>query len=429
MKILVIHQYFLFQEGGGGSRFNELTRFWSEAGHEVTVVAGQVEHGTMKRPERYVGHWVRSETVGAVTVHRCYVPEVYGRGFIGRMIGFFVFMLSAVWAGALHAGSAEVVVATSPPLIVAVPGILLSWLKRCPLVFEVRDLWPESAIVMGVLSEGSLLARLLYLLERAVYRLAQKIVVLTPAFGTDIVSRGLAPHEKIELIPNGADLDLFEPGPRLNPVRERYGWGDRFVVLYAGAHGLANHLVQFLEAAELLRQDKGILLVTVGDGPERQPLVEEARRRGLENFQALGPVPKREMPEILQAIDVGAAILKKADTFRTVYPNKVFDYMACQKPTLLAIDGVARELVVDSARSGVFVEPENPAEMAARIRELASRPDWCAEMAANGREFVQANYSRASLAAKYLRLLGTLTSRPGTGPAESSGACPPFRAP
>jgi glycosyltransferase involved in cell wall biosynthesis len=404
VRILVVHQYYLHPGEGGGSRFNELARLWSLAGHEVTVVAGTVNYATGKAPERYRGRWTTREADGPVTVWRCHVPESYGRSYAGRMWAFFAFTLSATTA-ALRAGPADVVVATSPPLVAAIPGWVAARWHKARLVFEVRDLWPESAITTGVLPERSLLARLLYGLEAWAYRRADRINVLTPAFRDDIVRRGLAPAEKIALVPNGADLERFQPGPRDNAVRREMGWDDRFVVMYAGAHGRANAVGQLLDAAERLRDRPEILVACVGDGPERSRLEADARRRGLDNVRFHGAQPKDRMPDFVNACDVGAAVLQDNPTFRTVYPNKVFDYMACERPTLLAIDGVARHLVCEEAQAGVFARPEDPDAIASAIRRLADDPAGRAEMGRRGRAWVEVHASREALAARYLQLM------------------------
>ena len=189
-------------------------------------------------------------------------------------------------------------------------------------------------------------------------------------------------------------------------MRAELGWGDRFVVMYAGAHGRANALGQLVDAAERLRDRPDILIAAVGDGPERATLEAEARRRMLSNIQFCGPQPKDRMPAVVQACDVGAAVLQNNPTFRTVYPNKVFDYMACERPTLLAIDGVARELVCDNARAGVFAEPENAEALAETIRRLADMPESERQaMGKRGREWVLANATRESLALHYLDVM------------------------
>jgi glycosyltransferase involved in cell wall biosynthesis len=323
------------------------------------------------------------------------------------MWAFFGFTVSACSA-ALRIAEADVVIGTSPPLVVIFPAWFLARLRRAPLVFEIRDLWPENAITTGVLRRDSALAKLLFGIERWACRTADLVNVLTPAFREDLIARGLAADDKIVFVPNGADPGLFRPGPRANAVRERYGWGDRFVVLYAGAHGRANAVDQLLDAAFLLRDRPDILIATVGDGTERARLADEAKARGLDNVMFCGPQPKEDMPAFINACDVGAAVLQNNPTFRTVYPNKVFDYMACERPTLLAIDGVARRLVCDEARAGVFAEPEDAASIAAAIRQLAADPAGCAEMGRRGRAWVLSNATRDALAARYLGILERL---------------------
>jgi len=318
------------------------------------------------------------------------------------------------------------VIATSPPLVAAIPGWIAARVSRYPVpwIFEVRDLWPESAITTGVLKAGSLLTKALYGLEKWACWSASKINVLTPAFQADMEGRALAPSSKFCFVPNGADTEAFRPGPRDNEMRKELGWGDRFVVMYAGAHGRANALHQLVDAAAELRDRPDILIACVGDGPERLGLAQEAERRGLENIRFHGSRPKECMPEIVNACDVGVAVLQNNPTFRTVYPNKVFDYMACARPVLLAIDGAARKLVCDQAKAGVFAEPENAQAIASAIRFLADNPDEGTVMGESGRRWVLANASRDALAARYLDVLQGLVAagspRDGMGTAVAS---------
>lgn len=407
MRILVFHQHYLMPGQPGGSRFNEFSRLWSEAGHEVTVVAGTVNYATGHTPDAYQGKWLVSEQDGPVKVIRAHVPSSYSRGFAGRAWAFAGYTASASSAIAI-AGKPDVVIATSPPLPAVVPGYLAAKRHRVPWVFEIRDLWPESAVTTGVLSATSPLTRSLYQLERFACRSADRINVLTPAFRDDLLKRELAPAEKITFIPNGADLASFAPGPRDNAVRKRLGWDDRFVVMYAGAHGRANAVHQLVDAAVLLQDRPDILIALVGDGPERAAVEERVRSRGLKNVMVCGPQPKADMPDFVRACDVGAAVLQDNPTFRTVYPNKVFDYMACERPTLLAIDGVARELVEDQAKAGIFAKPEDAKALDAAIRRLADSPELCADLGRSGRTWVAANATREALAARYLEVLEEL---------------------
>jgi lipopolysaccharide/colanic/teichoic acid biosynthesis glycosyltransferase len=409
VKILVIHQYYVLPGMAGGSRFNELARLWAEAGHQVTVIAGNLDYSTGVVPSGYRGRRLRREQDGLVTVWRCHVPQSYNRSYAGRAWAFFGFTLSAL-AAILRVTRPDVVVATSPPLVVALPAWAASRLRfrRTPWLFEIRDLWPESAVTTGVLKPGGLLTRLLYALERWACHSAEYVNVLTPAFRENLLKRGLVSAQRISVIPNGADLDQFRPAPRDEELRRSLGWNDRFVVMYSGAHGRANAIGQLVDTAELLRDRPDILIACVGDGPEREQWQNDARRRGLENIRFHGSVPKERMPAFVNSCDVGAAVLQKNPTFLTVYPNKVFDYMACGKPVLLAIDGAARDLVCAQAQAGLFAEPESPQALAVGIRQLADDPRARAEMGERGRQWVTAHASRRDLAETYLRLLEKL---------------------
>lgn len=409
VRILVVHQNYLFGGQPGGSRFNEFARLWSNAGHNVTVIAGTVNYTTGEVPSHLRGRWLTRERDGQVAVWRCHVPRSYFGSYLGRMWAFLGFTFSATSA-ALLVRRVDIVIASSPPLITALPGWLAARFRlfRVPLIFEVRDLWPESAVTTGVLHHGSLITGALYRLERWACTVAQRINVLTPAFRDDLIRRGLANDEKLVMVPNGADIDLFSPGPRDNAVRREFGWGERIVVTYTGAHGRANALNQLLDASALLKNRPDILLACVGDGPERSTLELSARTRGLNNIMFCGPQPKERMPDFVNASDIGAAVLQKNPTFKTVYPNKVFDYMACERPILIAIDGVARQLVCEEARSGVYAEPENAAAIAAAICKLADDPGCRAKMAKQGRQWVLANASRSSLAERYLNIMSEL---------------------
>ncbi len=392
-----------------------MTRVWARDGHQVTVVAGTLNYATGEVPERYRGRWVVKEKDGAITVWRCYVPRSYGPSYSGRMWAFFAFTFSAATA-VLRAGRPDVVIATSPPLVTSIPGwIAARLLRQVPLIFEIRDLWPESAVTTGVLSQNGLLTQLLYRLERWACRSADRVNVLSPAFRDDLVKRGLVPPEKIMFVPNGADLGHFQPGSRDNAVRREFGWGERSVALYAGAHGRANAIGQLVDAAAHLSDRPDILLACVGDGPERLRWEENARLRGLMNIAFLGPQAKERMPEFVSACDIGLAVLQDNPTFRTVYPNKVFDYMACERPTIVAIDGVARTLVCEEAQAGLFVPPEDGGALAGAIERLADDRPLRERLGRNGRAWVLANASREVLARKYVQAMESLVAtRPST---------------
>jgi glycosyltransferase involved in cell wall biosynthesis len=412
MRILVIHQYFLGKNDAGGSRWNQFARYWAAAGHEVTILAGMVHYATGTKAPEYKGRYiVREQEQPGVTVYRCHVSEAYNKNFLGRAWAYLSFTLSSTYAGIVHASRPDVVIATSPPLTVGPTMWLLSVLRRVPAIFEVRDLWPESAVDTGVLTSKPLIT-LSYKLEALAYKKARWINVLTPAFERALIEKKGVSPDRISMIPNGADLDIMTPGPKDNRVRNELGLKGKFVVSYFGAHGRANRLGQLLNVAEGIQESMpDVRLMLVGDGMEKPGLVKDAKRRGLENVIFVDAVAKDKVCDYINASDVCTAVLMKNDTFKTVYPNKIFDYMSCERPIILAIDGVARELI-ETAGAGIFVSPEDPDQFSRAILRLRDHPSLAKDMGIAGRTFVEADFSRESLARRYLsRIQAVATMR------------------
>ena len=404
MHILVVHQYFLGKKDAGGSRWNQFAKYWAQAGHKITILAGTVHYATGRKLPKYKGRFiVREQEQENVQVLRCHVSESYNKSFAGRFWAYLSFAFSTVWSGLFYVGKCDVIICTSPPLSVGFTGWILSKFKRVPMVFEVRDLWPESAIDTGVITNRWLI-KMSYWLERKSYRSANWINVLTPAFKKTLVEKKKVRPQRISVIPNGADLDIFKPGQRDNWVREKHDLGDRFVVTYVGAHGVANHLIQILETAGLLKDDLSVVFMLVGDGMEKPMLKEKAAQWQLDNVVFVDSVPKDVIVDYVAASDVCTAVLKKVDTFKTVYPNKVFDYMSGARPIIIAIDGAARELI-EKAGAGLYVKPEDPKQFAQVVQRFKEEPDFRKDCAQSGLKFVSEHFARSSLAVKYLCIL------------------------
>ena len=407
MHIMVLHQYYLDDQQIGGSRFNQFVKYWTEMGHEVTVVAGMLNNKTGEKYEKYKGKvFAKEEKKDNLTVIRAHVSQAYNKSFIGRLWGYFSFTFFSTLAS-FGVKKPDVILVTSPPLSVGMTGVIASKFKRTPLVFEVRDLWPESAIDTGVLTNKYLI-KFSYWLENFSYKNAKKINALTPAFVEKISTEKNVDKEDIWMIPNGADLDIFEPGEKNNWVRKEYGLDNKFVVTYIGAHGVANNLITLINTAKKLKDNQEIVFMLVGGGMQKDMLKEKAEEYNLDNIIFIDPQPKTKVVDYVNAADIGTAVLQKNDTFKTVYPNKVFDYMSCAKPILLAIDGVARELVVEKAASGFYIEPENPDEFADKILEVYNQKEKLKEMGQRGYEYVKENFSRKALAEKYIEKLTNL---------------------
>jgi glycosyltransferase involved in cell wall biosynthesis len=409
MRILLIHQYYLEEDDAGGSRFNEMTQQWQAKGYEITVLAGMMHYSSEVKREEYRGKWFKRKEQRGVEVWRTYVSESYNSGFVGRLWGYFSFVFSTLLAAVFKVkGNYDVILVTSPPLFLGITGYLLSRLKGVPFVFEIRDLWPESAIDTGVVTNKYIIW-LAYVLERFIYRKAALINVLTPAFRETLVKKKGVPTNKIAFIPNAADFTLSDKilsDFDTARFRRTAGWADKFVIVYVGAHGVANHLEQILETADLLRETK-VLFVLIGSGMQKQKLKRLAVSMNLKNVEFLDPVPKSDVFKYIAAADMGASVLKRVDTFKTVYSNKTFDYMACKKPIFMAIDGVSRDLI-EEAGAGIYVEPENPVDFAAKIRTYLADSERVVREGLKGEHFARKRFDRSSLADQYINVLESI---------------------
>jgi glycosyltransferase involved in cell wall biosynthesis len=310
-------------------------------------------------------------------------------------------MISSVWV-ALKVKNVDLVMGTSPPIFQAVSAWLVSVIKGCPFLLEIRDLWPEFAIDMGVLKNPQLIwvARKL---ERFLYARANQILVNSPAYRDYLLHMGV-PEEKISFIANGVDPDMFHVQKVIGSLRREYGLEDKFVVTYAGAMGMANNLEVVLDAASILDDCPEIHFLMVGDGKDRPMLEQLADDKQLRNVTFTGTRPKSQMPETLAESDVCLAVLRDIPMFRTTYPNKVFDYMAAGRPVVLAIDGVIRQ-VVEAADGGIPVPPGNPEAMANAIRTLYQNRSRGEQMGQTAREYVVKHFNRNEQAREFGELM------------------------
>lgn len=403
MHILLIHQAFVAMDEAGGTRHYELALRLAERGHYVTVIASQVSYLTGKAEpapaEEHAG------PANRVTILRAYTYKALHRSFVHRVLSFFSFMLSSFWLG-LKVKQVDLVWGTSPPIFQGVTAWALARLKRVPFLFEVRDLWPAFAIDVGVLRNPILIRASLWL-ERFLYRRADRLMVNSPGFIEHVTQRGA---RNVELVPNGADAAMFDPYATGAAFREDFDLQGRYVLLYAGAHGLSNDLGVLLEAASELSDHPQVMIVLLGDGKEKSALMAKAAEMKLENVRFVPPLPKARMAQALAAADACIAILKPIPMYATVYPNKVFDYMAAGRPVVLAIDGVIRQ-VVEAADAGVFVPPGDAHALALVIRQFADQPEQGRAMGLRGRQYVEAHFNRSDLAEKLARLIEEMTGK------------------
>jgi lipopolysaccharide/colanic/teichoic acid biosynthesis glycosyltransferase/glycosyltransferase involved in cell wall biosynthesis len=405
MRVVLIHQAFVAPDEAGGTRHYELAKRAIEQGIDFTIVASDISYLT----GRHVGddeQRIGEQNFAGLRVLRAYTYPSLHRSFAWRVVSFLTFMLTSIRA-AWRAGRVDLVMGTSPPIFQALSAWLVARLRRRPWLLEIRDLWPEFAIDLGVLRNPALI-RLSRRLERFLYARAAHLLVNSPAYRDYLIGRGVPP-DKITLIANGVDASRFDPEARAARLREAHGLADKFVVTYAGALGLANDIDTILRAAARLDGTAPVHFLLVGDGKERARLESSARRLNVTNVTFVGARPTSEMPEWLAASDACVATLKDIPMFRTTYPNKVFDYMAAGRPVVLAIDGCIRR-VVEAAGGGVFVPPGDDRALAEAVLALRDDRGLTAEMGRRARAYVVEHFDRRQQADDFAALLRRLAA-------------------
>ncbi len=378
MRILYLHQFFVTRAGVGGTRSYEFARRFVAGGHEVRIVtaADAVPAGT--------GSVEGIEVVGARGAYSDYVRAT-ALSYPRRMLAFAGFALSAT-AAALRGPRPDVVYATSPPLTMALPALAAAWVRRVPLVWEVRDLWPEAPIQMGAL-RNPLLRRAARALERFVYRRATRLIALSPGIRDGMLAAG-APAGRVELVPNASDLDLFRPGPP----------PERFRISYFGTMGEANDLGAAVEAARLLPDVEYLL---VGDGTRRA----ELERGAPPNVVFTGPAGgKEEVAELAAGSSACLTLFKDVPVLATNSPNKLFDTFAAGRPAIVNMDGWMRELV-ERNEAGLYVRAGDARDLADKVAWLREHPAEVERMGRNARALAEREFGRDELAERALAVL------------------------
>ena len=401
MHILFLTDNFPPETNAPASRTHEHTKRWAAAGHRVTVVTTAPNFPAGRIFEGYRNRLWQRETIDGVEVIRLWTYITANEGFLRRTLDYVSFMVAAILATPFLP-CADVVVSTSPQFFTPCAAYVVSRLKRRPWVFELRDLWPDSIVAVGAMKETPLI-RALRRLEYFLYRRATWIVSVTNSF-REVLCRNGIDRAKIDVVPNGADLEAYAPGPRSKALAERLGVQGKFVAAYVGTIGMAHGLGALLDAAERLRARGDIAIILVGAGAQERALREQAAARGLSNVHFAGSVSKAEVREVWRLCDVALVLLRDSPLFRHVLPSKMFEAMATERPIILGVKGES-EGVLRDARAGIAIAPEDAAALADAIVALADDPVRRAALGRAGRAFVTQQFDRDVLAGKMLDVL------------------------
>jgi len=399
MRFLMLTQYFPPETGAAQVRLKEAAKGLQRQGHDVVVVTAFPNHPQGVIPPEYQGCKFMEDEVDGIPVYRTWVYPVQRGRFWKRLLNYFSFTFSSFW-GILKAGSCDVIFVESPPLFLGMTAVLGKWLKGAKLVFNVSDLWPESAVALGLVTNKTLI-RLTEGLETWLYNRSWKLSAVTLGIRDTWLKRGI-PERKIAFLPNGVNLDLFQPLPPDEEMQAKLGLKDKFVLVYGGTMGYAQGLETVLEAANLLREEEQFHFLFLGDGAEKPLLEQMAKELKLTNVQFLGFQPVTDMPRYFSLAGGSIVPLKKLKLFEGARPSKMFPAMGCAVPIIYSGAGESVDLIKE-AGAGLTVEPENSQAMAEAIRKLAQMPDGGKSLGVNGRHYVEKNYDWDSIIKNWLK--------------------------
>jgi colanic acid biosynthesis glycosyl transferase WcaI len=418
VKILYVSQYFPPEMGAPAARAAELAQHWAQSGHDVSVLTGFPNHPTGVVPEEwrprlrrliYNEKLICNQENDSVRIFRTWLWPLPNRKAHERMRNYASFCISAALRG-LTIPRPDVIIATSPQLLCALAGWWISFARGIPFVFEVRDLWPESLTAVGIGNEDSLLHHTLAAIAGFLYERSDRIVVVSPAFRKHLIEHWRVPEEKIAVVENGVEADLFAPLPNASnqALRRELGATGKFLACYIGTMGNAHGLETLLDAAHQLRnQEPEVLFLLVGEGAEKARIKALAQSRGLTNILFIDQQPREKIPAFISASDVCLVLLRKTDVFKTVIPTKMLEFMSCARPVILGVDGQARQ-IVEEAGAGLAIEPENADALAQAITQLASNVELGVTLGQKGREHILQYFSRQRTAEKYIQVLEEL---------------------
>lgn len=402
MRIVVICHYFPPEIGAPSARLYEMAKHWVQLGNEVHVVTCFPNHPTGVIPEEYRNKKYSHEVMDGIEVHRNYVYATPNKGFIKKTLGHISFMFSSVVFSMRKIKEPDVIITSSPTFFSIFSGYWYSLRKKARFVLEIRDLWPAAMIELGVMKKGYI-TNALEKMELFFYRKSKKLIMVTKSFKENVVSRGID-SSKVHVITNGVEQELFYPKEKNKEIMEEYDLKNKFVVSYVGAHGISQNLNTILKVAKALEKEKDIQFLFIGEGAEKDKLMQIVVEQEINNVTFFDAQPKEMIPEFYSISDISLIPLKNIELFKTFIPSKMFEIMACGIPIVASLEGEAAEILKES-QAAVVVRPDTPTEITQAILKLKNDKSLLETYKKNGPAFVEQHYSRRKLAEQYLKII------------------------
>lgn len=405
MKIIILTQYFPPEVGAPQNRLSELAVRLKNKGADITVITAMPNYPQMTVHHEYKGKFYKKDEFNGILIHRCWIYCTKSKSIFKRLLNYFSFVFTSFFIGWFKLKKADFIFCESPPLFLGLSAYLLKKLKGAKLIFNVSDLWPESAEKLGLVTNKFFLKNATKL-EEFLYRKSFIVTGQTQGIVRNISGR--FPQKNVYWLKNGVDISLHNAEVIPSDWRNQQGFSeDDILLMYGGILGHAQGLEIILFAAEKLISYQNIKFIIMGSGPEKEKLFEIKDEKKLNNVYFFNTIPKNELLFVVKSIDAAIIPLRKLDLFKGAIPSKIFEYCAMKKPILLGVDGEARELFINEGKCGLFFEPENADSLAAQISEISSSRTLCEELGNNGYDYVKINFNRDDIANDFWELLAT----------------------
>jgi len=399
MKLLILSQYFPPEVGAPQNRLYELALRLESKGIDISVLTAMPNYPQMVVHKEYKGKCYCKEDINGLNVHRSWIYVSKSKSIIPRLLNYFSFVFSSLWFGLFKIKKQDVLLVESPPLFLGITAYLLSRAKGAKMIFNVSDLWPESAEKLEIINNKTLLS-LATKLEEFCYRKSALITGQTQGIVRNIKTR--FPNKTVYWLKNGVDINFYDVNKtqsQSNAWRKANGYSDEdFILFYGGIIGHAQGLDIILNAAKMVEDKPKIKFVMLGSGPEKERLLALKEELKLNNLEFYDAVPKTKMQEIIMDMNATIVPLKRLDLFKGAIPSKIFENLALKKPILLGLEGEAKELFIDEGNCGLAFEPENTEELVKQILVLYNNPELSKQLGENGLKYASENFNRDKIA-------------------------------